>query len=119
MLYRFIHLISALIRQFALPNPYINIMGSEVYADLFNIFIGGTILHFYAYILTGCGYTKGVNDPASGSFGYLISYCYVTALITALGYFISNITVFIIIFIVLYIASCILVGYILNRSRSF
>ena len=118
-MYKFIHLISALIRQFVLPNPYINIIGSEVYADLFNIFIGGTILHFCAYILTGCGYTKGVDDPASGSFGYLISYCYVTALNTILGYLISNITVFIIVFIVLYIASCILVGYIFNRSSSF
>lgn len=119
MLYRFIHLLSALIRQFVLPNPYINIIGSEVYADLFNIFVGGTILHFCAYILTGCGYTKGVNDPASGSFGYLISYCYVTTLITALGYFISNITAFIIIFIVIYIISCVVVRYIFNRVRSF
>lgn len=31
-MYKFIHLISALIRQFALPNPYINIIGNEVYA---------------------------------------------------------------------------------------
>ena len=114
-MYKFIHLISELIRQFVLPNPYINIIDSEVYADLFNIFIGGTILHFCTYILTGCGYTKGVNDPSSGSFGYLISYCYVTALITILGYLISNITVF----IILYIASFILIGDILNRSRSF
>ena len=78
------------------------LISSEVYADLFNIFIGGTILQFCAYIITGCGYTKGVDDPASGNFGYLISYCYVTALITILGYLISNITVFIIVFIVLY-----------------
>lgn len=118
-MYKFIYLISELIRQFVLPNPYINIIDSEVYADLFNIFIGGTILHFCTYILTGCGYTKGVNDPSSESFGYLISYCYVTALITILGYLISNITVFIIMFIVLYIASFILIGDILNRSRSF
>ena len=117
-MYKLIRLISALIRQFVLPNHYINIIGSEVYADLFNIFIGGAILHLCAYILTGGGYTKEINDPASGSFGYLISYWYVTALITTLGYFISNITVFLIIFIVLYIASCILVGYIFNRSIS-
>lgn len=118
-MYKFIYLISALIRQFVLPNPYINIIGSEVYADLFNIFIGSTILHFCAYILIGYGYIKGADDPASGSFGYLISYCYVTALITTLGYLISNITVFIIMLIVLYIVSCILVGHIFNRSISF
>lgn len=118
-MYKFIHLVSAIIRQFALPNPYTNVIGNEVYADLFNIFIGCTILHLCAYILTGCGYTRGINDPASGSFGYLISYCYITALITTLGYFIPNITVFIIVFVVLYIVSCVLVGLTFNRSRSF
>ena len=118
-MYKFIHLVSAIIRQFVLPNPYTNIIGNEVYADLFNIFISGTILHFCAYILTDCGYTRGINDPASGSFGYLISYCYITALITTLGYFISNITVFIIVFVVLCIVSCVLVGLTFNRSRSF
>ena len=118
-MYKFIHLVSAIIRQFVLPNPYTNIIGNEVYVDLFNIFIGGTILHFCTYILTGCGYTRGINDSASGSFGYLISYCYITALITALGYFISNITVFIIVFVVLYIVSCVLVALTFNRSRSF
>lgn len=118
-MYKFIHLVSAIIRQFVLPNPYTNVIGNEVYADLFNIFIGGTILHLCAYILTGCGYTRGINDPASGSFGNLISYCYITALITTLGYFIPNITVFIIGFVVLYIVSCVLVGLTFNRSRSF
>lgn len=118
-MYKFIHLVSAIIRRFVLPNPYTNVIGNEVYADLFNIFIGGTILHLCAYILTGCGYTRGINDPASGSFGYLISYCYITALITALGYFIPNITAFIIVFVVLYIVSCVLVGLTFNRSRSF
>lgn len=118
-MYKLIHLVSAIIRQFVLPNPYINIIGNEVYADLFNIFVGGTILHFCAYILTGCGYTSGINDPASGSFGYLISYCYITALITTLGYFISNINVFIIVFVIIYIVSCVLVSLIFNRSRTF
>lgn len=118
-MYKFIHLISILIRQFILPNPYINVIGNKGYADLFNIIVGGAIIHVFAFILTSCGYTRGVDNPASGSFGYLISYCYVTALITALGYFISNITLFIIVFIVLYTVSCILVGYIFNRSRSF
>lgn len=115
-MYNIIHLISALIRQFVLPNPYINIIGNETYADLFNIFIGGTILHFLVFFLTGCGYTRGVNDPASGSAGYLISYCYLTGLITLLGYLISNVTFFIIIFIVLYVISCIVVNKVFDKS---
>lgn len=118
-MYKFINMISVLIRQFVLPNPYINIIGNDTYADLFNIIIGGAILHFCAYKLTGCGYTRGIDNPVSGSFGYLISYCYVTVLITTLGFFISNMTVFIIVFIILYIVSCILVGHIFNRNSSF
>lgn len=115
-MYKFIHLISALIRQFVLPNPYVNIIGNKLYADLFNIFIGGTILHYLAFFLTGCGYTKSINDAAAGSAGYFVSYCYLTGLITLLGYLISNITIFIIIFITLYVISCIVVNKLFNKS---
>ncbi len=115
-MYKFIHLISALIRQFLLPNPYINVIDNEIYADLFNIVIGGTIIHIFAFILTGCGYQKGVDDPASGSFGYLISYCYITAIITLLGFLISNFAIFVIVYLVVYIASCILVGIVFNHN---
>ena len=115
-MYKFIHLISALIRQFLIPNPYINIIGNKGYADLFNIIIGGTIIHIFAFILTGCGYQSWIADPASGSFGYLISYCYITAIITLLGLLISNFTIFIIVYLVVYIASCILVGIVFNHN---
>ena len=108
-MYKFIHLISALIRQFLLPNPYINVIGNETYADLFNIVIGGTIIHIFAFILTGCGYQKGIDDPASGSFGYLISYCYITAIITLLGFLISNFAIFVIVYLVVYGLPCVLV----------
>ena len=49
-MYGFIHLISAFVRQFLLPNPYVNIIGTEACADLFNIIIGGTIIHIFAFI---------------------------------------------------------------------
>lgn len=116
-MYDIIHLISVLIRQFVLPNPYINIISNEIYADLFNIFIGGTILHLLAFVLTGYGYKRGVNDPESGSAGYLISYCYLTVLITLLGYMISNVIFFIISFSVLYVISCIIISRAFNKSN--
>lgn len=115
-MYKFIHLLSALIRQFLLPNPYINIISDKAYADLFNIIIGGTIIHVFAFILTGCGYQRGIDDPASGSFGYLISYCYITAIITILGSLISNFIIFIIVFLVIYLLSCILVGIVFKNN---
>lgn len=116
-MYTLINLISVLIRQFLLPNPYISIIGNEVYANLFNIIIGGVIIHFCAYNLTGFGYIKGINQPASGSLGYLISYCYITFLITILSYFVSNITIFIIAFISIYIVSCVLVRILFNKDK--
>ena len=116
-MYKIIHLISVIVRQFVLPNPYKNIISNEIYADLFNIIIGGTIIHFCAFILTGCGYIRGINDPASGSFGYLVSYCYITALITVLGHFIPNTTIFIISFIILYIITCVLIKIIFNKRK--
>lgn len=118
-MYKFIHIISALIRQFVLPNPYVNIIGNEAYADLFNIFIGGTILHICAYLLTRCGYVSGVDSPAAGSFGYLVSYCYVTILITVLGRFVSDVILFVIVFMILYIISCIIVRYIFDKGVAY
>lgn len=118
-MYKFISILSTFIRQFLLPNPYVNIIGNEIYADLFNIIIGGTILHCLSYILTGFGYIREIDDASSGSIGYLISYCYITALITALGYFITHVKVFVITFIVLYIISCIIIGLLFKRNRTF
>ena len=115
-MYKFIHFISAFVRQFLLPNPYINIIGNEGYAELFNIIIGGVILHYLSFILTGCGYTKGIDSSTVGSAGYLFSYCYLTIVITALGYFISNVSIFIINFIIIYIVSCIIVNKIFSKS---
>ena len=51
--YHIIHVISALIRKFLLPNPFSNFFSNQAYADLFNIVIGGAILNIMAYIMTG------------------------------------------------------------------
>ena len=48
-MYKFVHFISALIRQFLLPNPYIHFFRMEGYAELFNVFIGGIILWKLSY----------------------------------------------------------------------
>lgn len=116
-MYKAIHLISAIIRQFVLPNPYSSVIKDNVYAELFNIFVGGTIIHVLAYILTGCGYTRGVDSQSSGSLGYLIRYIYLTFLITGLGYVFNSIVWFGISVLVVFIFSCIVVRYIFNRNR--
>lgn len=65
-MYGIIALISAWIRQFYLPNPFVNII-DPLYADLFNIIIGGFIIHILAYYITGCIYENG-SSPGLGSF---------------------------------------------------
>jgi len=63
-MYNSIHLISALIRQFLLPNPY-HFFSNDAYSDLFNMFIGGAIFWKLSYWLTGAGYKKSVKDRNS------------------------------------------------------
>lgn len=105
-MYKLVYVVSAIIRQFVLSNPYKSLINDELYADLFNIFIGGTILHYCAYFLTGTWYVKGVGEEIKGSVGYLLNYCYLTILITVLGYISYNVKLFIILFIIIYLLSC-------------
>lgn len=118
-MYKFISIISALIRQFLLPNPYINLFSQEVYADLFNIIIGGIILHKLSFWLTGMAYTRGINEPAEGSVGYLFSYIILTLLITFLSKIISNIWIMVCVFLIIYILLCIVVSKTFNRHNYF
>ena len=114
-MYKVVSLISVIIRQFLLPNPYLGILKNEFLALLFNIFVGGLILHVFSSVMTGVVYSRGFDDPAAGSAGYLLSYCYLTFVITMLGNFINNVTIFITVFLVIYAISCYIVGYIFNR----
>ena len=118
-MYKLVSIISALARQFLLPNPYISWFENEIYADLFNIVIGGFILHKLSFWLTGIGYKKGIDDPAGGSFGYLISYVILTTIITLVGKFIVNIKLAIGIFLLVYIVLCIMVYKIFNIHNNF
>lgn len=118
-MFKIMHLISAFVRQFLLPNPYASWFEIEIYADLFNIFIGGVILHTLAYSLTGVAYTKGVDSPTAGSAGYLISYCYLTLIIILVGKLIVNIKMAIIIFAVIYVISLLIVSKLFSRRYSF
>lgn len=118
-MYKFISIISALIRQFLFPNPYIYLFSQEVYADLFNIIIGGIILHKLSFWLTGMAYTRGINEPTEGSIGYLFSYIILTLLITFLSKIISNIWIMVSAFLIIYILFCIVVSKTFNRHKYF
>lgn len=116
-MYKIVYLISLFIRTFLLPNPYINLIGNETFAELFNIFIGGLILHKLAYWFTGNIYRKSIDDPSVGSFFYLISYVVITFIFSFLGLFISNFVLFIIVFLILYLLACIITSKLFDRNE--
>ena len=107
-MYSIIALISAWIRQFYLPNPFVAIIDSS-YADLFNIFIGGAILHILAFILTGCVYDKG-SAPFIGSILYLFNYVVIIGLMLLITKFIKIIWLAIAIFFIIYLVGCIVLS---------
>ena len=105
-MYKIIHIISALIRNFLLPNPYTNIIKDELLSDLFNVIIGGYIIYKLSFFLNGFIYQKGTDTPAKGSFTYLLCYIFLTLVITFLGAIISNFIIFLIVFLIIYGLSC-------------
>lgn len=92
-MYKIISIISFFIRQFYLPNPYANFFEIEVYADIFNIMVGGTILHIYSYFLTSSIYDKDKHSSWVGSFWYCVNYILNTCLINTISYKYPNLDI--------------------------
>ena len=113
-MYGIIALISAWIRQFYLPNPFVNII-DPLYADLFNIIIGVFIIHILAYYITGCIYEKG-SSPGLGSFLYLINYIVISGLIILITKYIKVIWLAVIVFLLIYISGCIFLSNCKNKQ---
>ena len=81
-IYGLFTIISLLVRQFVLPNPF------ECFGDnaiLYN-WIAEPILHAVAYGLVGLAYCKG-SFPAWGSFLYLITYSALVGILWIFGIF--------------------------------
>lgn len=85
-MYKIFNILSMLIRQFYLPNPYVKYFESSLYADAFNIIIGGNILHMLSFFLTSSIYKKGRHPSWIGCSLYCINYIINTALISFLCY---------------------------------
>ena len=89
-MYKFVSVISLFIRQFYLPNPYVHYFENETYANLFNLIIGGLVLHMNAYFLTSSVYDKNKHSSWIGSFWYCVNYIFNTGLMNLLCYKYSN-----------------------------
>lgn len=81
-LYAVFTVLSTLVRQFALPNPF------ECFGDkavLIN-WVAEPFIHLIAYAIVGLFYIKG-SEPLLGSIGYLFTYACLVGLLWILGIF--------------------------------
>ena len=115
-MYKVVALISVIIRS-QLPNPYITWFQHQIYADLFNMIVGGEILHRASRLLSGCAYYKGIDDSTKGSIGYLVSYILLTIIITMIGKLEINYKLGIAIFLLIYLFLCILTSNIFRKDK--
>lgn len=81
-LYSLMTVISVLVRQFVLPNPF-ECFGEK--ATLIN-WIAEPIIQVVAYGIVGLFYVKG-SDPALGSLAYLAVYALIIGILWVLGIF--------------------------------
>lgn len=117
-MYHIIHVISALIRQLFLPNPFSALFSNQMYADIFNILIGGLILHVLAYIMTGTGYEKN-SAPGLGSFLYMVNYCLITGMIVFVTWLINSFWIAVTMCAVFYFLMLMLLGRLSGKRHAF
>ena len=82
MIYGLIAIVSTVIRQFYLPNPF------ECFGDgamLYN-WIAGVLLHPVAFLFVGTVYRSG-DCPPLGSLLYLLAYAAITGILSLMGIF--------------------------------
>lgn len=80
-MYKIFFLISTIIREFYLPNPFKKYFQNDLWylnansiAEIFNLVIGGTILYYSSFFLASSIYKKGEMPYIIGSICYLISF---------------------------------------------
>lgn len=112
-----ISIMSYLIRQFALPNPFENIFPNPGSAELANYIFGGIFVPL-AFLLTRTWYVSGSNEKWEGSLGFFINYCILTGLLILISKFITDIYWIVGIFLIVYIALCIIEGWLLNKHKN-
>ncbi len=81
-MYGFIKIISIIVRQFYLPNPF------ECFGDKAVIYnwIAEPVIHLIAFGITGLFYSRG-SEPATGSMIYLVVYVCLIGILKAMSLF--------------------------------
>ena len=115
-MYKIIKIISYLIRQFWLPNPFANMFEPNI-AEIVNWAVGGVFV-LLAYILTGTWYESEEGYYWLGSLGFLINYAILTGLLLLISKLISVLWLIIVIFLIAYILLCVIEYKLFNRHRN-
>lgn len=97
-MYKFIKLISYLVRAFLLPNPFSNLIDDYFIPEIINYIFGG-IFGIIAYKMTGIWYSG--NEKFIGSLGYLVNYIILTLLFLLVTGFIINIYLALLVFVII------------------
>ena len=115
-MYKIISVLSYLIRQFCLPNPFANLFEDQNIATIVNWVCGGIFIPL-AYILTGTWYDG--DEQFVGSLGFLFNYVILTSLFILITKFITNLYLALFLFIVVYITLCIVENRLFGEKHSF
>ncbi len=115
-MYKLISVLSYLIRQFCLPNPFTNLFEDSNIATIANWICGGIFITF-AYVLTGTWYDG--DEQFIGSLGFLFNYVIVTSLFMLITKFITNLYLVAFLFIVFYIILCIVENKLFGEKHHF
>lgn len=113
-MYKLIKLISIIIRNAYLPNPFISLIGNEGLAFIVNAIIGEAIIGLLSYSITSIYYYKG-EAPAFGSASYLFWYVINTFIFIGIGKITTSLLSFFILLVIVYVTIIHLISKISNR----
>ena len=114
-MYKIIKIISYLIRQFWLPNPFASMFKPNI-AEIVNWSVGG-IFVILSYILTGTWYESEAGDYWLGSLGFLINYTALTGLLLLISKLTSVLWLIIVIFLIIFILLYVIEYKLFNRHQ--
>ena len=116
MLYYLIKVISYLVRQFLISNPFTNLIKNPGTAEIVNWIFGGALIPL-AYFLTDIWYDGDVKFI--GSFGFLFNYTILTGLFLMITKFITNLYLVAFLFILGYAILCIVESKLFGEKNPF
>lgn len=117
-MYGIASILGSILRQIYLPNPFVNVFPNQGIADFFNLVVGGTIISFLSYLLTGCIYEKG-EAPAIGSFLYTFNYALITFSFYGISILVKDIIIATVIYLILYIIVCVFLSNLRSKITNF